>query len=110
MKLIACVALIALCGCSDETQGKTHDSAPVTATDQSNDSADLEITSRIRQALIDANDLSTAGENVTVVTQKGVVTLRGSVSSADEKSRIQSMAAKVSGVKRVDNELTVESK
>lgn len=109
MKLIACAALIALCGCSDETQGKTYDS-PVTATDQSNDAADLEITSRIRRALTDAADMSTAGENVTVVTQKGVVTLRGSVPSAEEKSRIQSMATNVAGVQRVDNELTVESK
>lgn len=109
MKVIACAALILLCGCSQETQGKTYDSKPVTATDQSNDPADIEITTRIRQSLVDANDLSMAAENVTVVSQKGIVTLRGTVATADEMRRIESIAQGVSGVQRVDNQIVVKS-
>ncbi len=47
-------------------------------------------------------------KNVKIITQDGVVTLRGPVKSAEEKAMIASVAQKTGGVKRVDNQLEVE--
>ena len=79
----------------------------VTATDQSNSKADLNITQAIRKAVMADKKLSTNAHNVKIITANGVVTLRGPVKSAKEKKNIGAKAARVAGVTRVDNQLEI---
>ena len=83
--------------------------AAVTASDQSNSKADLAITREIRKAVIADKSLSTNAHNVKIITGSGIVTLRGPVSSADEKASIGAKAQRVPGVTRVNNELEIAS-
>ena len=80
-----------------------------TADQQSNALTDRQITQQIRQTLIKDKSLSTYAHNVKIITQDGVVTLKGPVRSAQEKSVIEAKAAEVSG-KDVKSELTVAAK
>ena len=55
-----------------------------------------------------SNDsLSFDARNVKVVTEGGVVTLRGPVRSDDEKAAIVEIATRTAGVTRVDDQLEV---
>lgn len=80
----------------------------LTADDQSNRRSDLEVTQNIRQLIVDDKSLSTAAHNVKVITKRGKVTLKGPVSSQDEKTTIGTMAAQVVGASNVSNQLTVK--
>ena len=97
--------LAALHGCDDRA---THakDGKP-TAQDQSNAGSDLEITQAIRQAVVGDDSLSVSAENVKIITDGGVVTLRGPVKSAAEKATIERLARAVPGVVRVDSQIEV---
>jgi hypothetical protein len=48
-----------------------------------------------------------SAQNVKIITQDGKVTLRGTVKNDNEKQKIGEMAKKASGVKNVENLLTV---
>ena len=79
----------------------------VTASDQPENDADRKIIQEVRQALTSDSSLSTSAQNVTVVSNNGKVTLRGSVKDDSEKQKIVSKATQVAGVTNVDNQLTV---
>ena len=109
-----------LAGCESKTDNGTNDSKPAssnpatpqaspTATDQSNTQRDVDITAAIRRALMDDASLSTAAKNITVITQSGVVTLKGAVATQAEKDSIEAKARAVANVVRIDNMLTVKS-
>jgi osmotically-inducible protein OsmY len=79
-----------------------------TADQQSNNPSDLQITRQIRKALVNDKSLSTYGHNVKIITQQGVVTLKGSVKSDAEKQEIESKATEVAGSgDKVHSELQV---
>ena len=80
---------------------------PATAMDQSNEPADLEITRRIRAAVVTDAALSVGARNCVIITRDSVVTLRGNVSQ-DEKQRIATHAQAVPGVSRVENLLAID--
>jgi len=89
-----------------DAQGKT-----LTADDQARGSAvDVELTRKVRQELVNDKSLSTDARNVKIITLNGVVTLRGPVDSAAEKEKVDSLAKKVSGVKKVENQTEVKTK
>jgi len=60
----------------DNTRANKNQTPP-TADQQSQDSSDLAITRRIREAIHDDKDLSAYASNVKIITQDGKVTLRG---------------------------------
>ena len=64
------------------------------------------LTGRVKTAL--ANDVGLKTLVINVDSDDGMVTLRGSVDSADTKSRAEQIAKKVDGVKSVKNELRVK--
>ena len=68
-----------------------------TADQQSEDSSDRMTTKKIRQAVMADKSLSTYAHNVKIITQNGVVTLKGPVNSEEEKQNIASKAAEVVG-------------
>jgi osmotically-inducible protein OsmY len=94
----------------DNTKRNAGDDRPnaVTAQDQGGGEQDREITQQVRQLVVKDDSLSTAAKNVKIVTIAGVVTLRGPVKSAEEKTTLAAFAKNVAGVKRVDNELEVD--
>jgi len=80
-----------------------------TPIDQGQSSADIRITAEIRRAILDIEGMSIKAQNVKIVTENGVVTLRGPVDSQAEKDSIERVAKSVAGVSRVDNQLEVTS-
>lgn len=83
--------------------------APPTAGQQANDADDMKLTAAIRKAVVADDSLSVNAHNVKIITQDGVVTLRGPVKSEVEKGKIAEKAHAVPGVKRVDNLLEIAS-
>jgi len=79
-----------------------------TPMDQSNEPADLEITQKIRQALVAEDGLSMNARNVKVITRDGIVTLRGPVASQAERTQVESLARGAENVRRVDSHLEVD--
>jgi hyperosmotically inducible periplasmic protein len=79
-----------------------------TAMDQSNSSEHIDITARIRRAVMDDDALSTGAKNATIITDgTGTVTLRGNVRSQAEKDALAAKANAVVGSERVVNQLVV---
>ena len=62
----------------------------------------------IRKSITDDKSLSTYGHNVKVISQHGKVTLRGPVHTEEEKTMIESKAARVAGDGNVNSEITVK--
>lgn len=89
------------------TDYEERNKSTLTAGDQSGSESDRRITQQIRQAVVNDSELSTKAQNCTIITIDGVVTLRGSVDTAAERSSVSSKADRVSGVRRVDNNLEV---
>jgi len=79
----------------------------MTPGDQSNTKSDVAITQAIRKAIVADKGLSANAHNVKIITTNGVVTLRGPVKSAAEKTTIGAKAEQVARVKSVDNQLEI---
>jgi hyperosmotically inducible protein len=79
-----------------------------TADQQKENRPDLEITKQIRQALVRDKSLSPYAHNVKIVTQGGMVTLRGPVHSDEEKKAVEAKAMEVAGEGKVNNQLDVK--
>src|SRR5262249_23506189 len=79
--------------------------ATPTAGEQGNNESDLRITREVRKAVMDDAKLSPTAKNAKIICKDGVVTLSGPVKSNQEKSQIVAVVQRVSGVKRVDNQL-----
>ena len=96
---------------ADNTARSARDSTGKTVTpmDQSENEGDRSITQRVRKAVVDNDALSTNAHNVKIVTENGVVTLRGPVNTPQEKNTVVAAAEMSSGVKRVDDQLEVKA-
>jgi osmotically-inducible protein OsmY len=94
---------------ADNTGKNVRDRAEsaVTADQQSNSQGDMDITREIRRQIVNDESLSTSAHNIKIVTIDGVVTLRGPVVSAKEKTVVAEAAKKVAGVSKVDNQLEI---
>ena len=79
----------------------------LTPGDQSESEADRTLTQRVRQAVMADDSLSTNAHNVKIITNNGVVTLRGPVNSAQEKANIDAKAQQIAGTTKVKNELEI---
>ncbi len=98
---------------SADNSGKNvrdRQNSTMTPGDQSNAKSDMAITQAIRKAVVSDKGLSTNAHNVKIITKNGVVTLRGPVKSAEEKSTIAAKAQGAAGVKSVDNQLEIASR
>jgi len=74
-----------------------RDSNQPTADQQKNNASDLDLTKNIRRSIMEDKSLSTDAHNVKVISQNGIVTLKGPVNSEAEKSAIVSKAVSVAG-------------
>lgn len=96
---------------TDNTEKNRRDRAGETKTpvDQSNSPEDLKITQSIRQAVVKDKGLTMTAKNVKIITAGGMVTLRGPVNSAEEKTKIEQLAKAAAGEAKVDNQLEVKA-
>jgi len=100
--LLMIQALCLLCfGCSS---GKSCSSSGVQT---QHDSADWELTTKVKTSIMSDTSISASARFVSVNTTNGVVTLTGTVPSKKDMDRIVKLAKNVDGVKRVDNQMTV---
>jgi hyperosmotically inducible periplasmic protein len=81
-----------------------------TADQQKENRSDRDITQQIRKAIVKDKSLSSYAHNVKVITQNGMVTLKGPVRSEDEKMAVAAKAAEVAGQDKVTNQLDVKPK
>lgn len=118
MKTLAVIALLgtqqgASAQKSSDVQSPAGDNSAINKRDRDGkrpsqlkgDANDVEITRRIRQALVEDGTLSTNAQNVKITTVQGTVTLRGPVDDVTEKERVISAAQKIAGEKNVRVEL-----
>jgi len=89
------------------TNVRDRDQGAVTPFTQSNDHYDVEVTRRIRRALMEDKSLSTTAKNVKVVTAGGNVVLRGPVKSEHEKAAIAHKALEIAGTGHVNDQLEI---
>jgi hyperosmotically inducible protein len=94
----------------DNTATNQRDRSGQTKTsgDQSNSSADLKTTQAIRQALMKDGGLSMTAKNIKIITADGLVTLRGPVKTAEEKTKIDQLATSAAPGTKIDNQLEVK--
>ena len=97
---------------ADNTARNARDREAKTLTplDQSEKVSDLEVTQRIRKALVRDKTLSTNAKNVKIITVDGEVTLRGPVKSETERTKIVARAKRIAGAHKVDDQLEIEAK
>ena len=81
-----------------------------TADQQKSNRSDRDITQQVRKAIMEDKSLSTYAHNVKIITQNGMVTLKGPVRSEEEKRAIEAKAAEVAGGDKVTNEMDVKQK
>jgi hyperosmotically inducible periplasmic protein len=96
----------------DNSKVNTRDRAKgaVTADQQSNAKSDVEITKEIRQAIVADKELSTYAHNVKIVTRRGKVSLKGPVTTVEEKNTVEAKAAEVAGAANVTNQISIAPK
>lgn len=71
--------------------------------------ADRDMTAQIRKSIVADKSLSTYAHNVKIITQDGMVTLKGPVRSDDEVKSIMAKATEVAGSPdKVVNQLEVK--
>ena len=94
----------------DNTGRNTRDRSDATLTpgDQGVTEADREITRRIRRDLVANDQLSATAKNIKIITINGKVTLRGPVTTEQEKQLIGSIV-KQAGVTTLDDRLEVKT-
>ena len=80
----------------------------MTAGQQSNAKGDVELTRRIRRAVVKDNSLSMMAHNVKIISANGSVILRGPVKTEEEKATIARKAQAIAGADKVDNQLEVK--
>jgi len=96
---------------ADNTKTNERDRASnePTADQQKENRSDRDITQQIRQSIMKDTSLSTYAHNVKIITQNGLVTLKGPVRSEDEKKAVEAKAAAVAGENKVTSELNIKS-
>jgi hyperosmotically inducible protein len=112
-----CAAAIAVAsGQSTDTQPdntkvnkRDRNAGEATADQQKSNQSDRDITRDIRRSLMADKSLSTYAHNIKIISQNGMVTLKGPVKSEDEKKQILAKASAVVGSQdKITDQLSVK--
>ena len=88
---------------------RDRNSGAATADKQGMTTSDRELTAKIRKSVMADKSLSTYAHNVKIITQDGMVTLKGPVRSGDEAKSITDKAVKIVGsMEKVTNQMSVK--
>ena len=122
MFLFVCLLTLAssLARAQDSSAGPAPDNTKVnerdknksepTADQQKDNRSDRDITQQIRQSVMNDKSLSTYAHNVKIISQNGMVTLKGPVRSDVEKRVVEAKAAAIVGQDKVTCLLEVKPK
>lgn len=91
-----------------KTNDRDRNTNQPTADQQKENRPDRDITKQIRQSLVKDSSLSSYAHNVKIITQGGMVTLKGPVRSDEEKKAVEAKAVEVAGEGKVNNQLDVK--
>ena len=94
---------------ADNTKRNQGDENALTPLDQPNNQTDVKTAAALRSAIVARDDLSANAKNIKIIVAQGVATLRGPVASTAEKANIEAVAKGISGITRVDNQLTTKN-
>jgi sporulation protein YlmC with PRC-barrel domain len=86
---------------------RDRNDSTLTPLDQGNSKDDVATTAQIRKEIVAEKNLSVNARNVKIMTNKGRVTLRGPVKTAEEKHLIGQIANRIARPENVDNQLEV---
>jgi hyperosmotically inducible protein len=116
---LLCSSTLALCAIAQENAAPAADNSgrnvrdrsgdSQTSGDQSNATPDIKTTAAIRRAVVHDGSLSMMAKNVKILTQDGMVTLRGPVKSEAEKAKIAQLAKDAAQGAMIHNELEVKA-
>ncbi len=81
-----------------------------TADQQKENRGDRDITRDIRRSIVQDKSLSSYAHNVKIISQNGMVTLKGPVRSEEDKAAIESKAAAIVGKDKVISQLEIKPK
>ena len=81
-----------------------------TAQQQSAATSDVEITRQIRRALMENDSLSVAAKNIQIITQKGEVSLKVTVTTVRDQQVIVQKVQQVTGVQGLFNQTEIKTK
>lgn len=95
---------------SIRTNADAVDQSKMTIFSQGNSLAETKMTADIRKAIVDNATLSRRAKNVTIITQKEQVHLRGEVDSITEKTTVENIARTQAGMLNVSSELVVRAR
>ena len=90
----------------NDNTAKNKAEAP-TADQSKNGKSDVKLTAEIRRSIMKDDTLSTAAHNVKIIVEAGIVTLKGPVKTAGEKSKVAAKATEVVGASNVKNEIEI---
>ncbi|MGJ5815414.1 BON domain-containing protein [Paludibaculum fermentans] len=96
---------------ADNTKVNKRDrnAGEATADQQKGNETDRALTKKIRQAVMADKSLSSYAHNVKIISQNGVVTLKGPVKSEEEKKSIVAMAVDATGdASKVTDQISVK--
>jgi len=124
MSTVAISALLAMAsivaGAQDSSPAAAPDNTKVnerdrnkaepTADQQKENRPDREISRDIRRSIVQDKSLSTYAHNIKIISQNGMVTLKGPVRSEEEKSAIEAKAVEIVGKDKVTSQLEVKPK
>lgn len=96
----------------DNTKVNTRDrtASAKTADQQGNSKADVDLTQKIRRAIVADKALTSYAHNIKVISLDGHVTLKGPVHTPEEKSALEAKATEIAGTGNVTNRITVTKK
>lgn len=91
-----------------EMNKRDRNSGEASADRQKMNAADQDLTQRIRQSIMSDKSLSTYAHNIKIISQNGIVTLKGPVRSDDEKKNVMAKAVAMAGsADKVTDEVSV---
>jgi sporulation protein YlmC with PRC-barrel domain len=89
---------------------RAPENSNVTADEQGDNKADVELAASIRREIMKHSDYSVNAQNVKIIAKGGRVTLRGPVNSEQEPRGIVDIATQVAGAKNVEDRLEIKGK
>ena len=112
---LICITTLALSAVAQETKPdnsakneRERSGETETSGDQSNSSQDIKIAADVRRAIVKDSSLTMTAKNVKIITAGGIVTLRGPVKSAEEKTKIEQLATAAAKGAKIDNQLEIK--
>jgi hyperosmotically inducible protein len=93
-----------------KTNQRDKNKAEPTADQQKENQSDREMARQIRRSIVQDKSLSSYAHNVKIISQDGMVTLKGPVRSDEEKATVEAKAAEVAGKDKVTSQLEVKPK